>query len=53
MKNNNQIFFEEYKRLDKLLKEASSSDVGVTAYIDEFNCSQLHNIFNHRLHTYT
>ena len=35
MKNNNQIFFEEYKRLDKLLKEASSSDVGVTAYIDE------------------
>lgn len=35
MKNNNQIFFEEYKRLDKLLKEVLSSDIGVTAYIDE------------------
>ena len=35
MKNENQIFFEEYKRLDKLLKEVLSSDIGVTAYIDE------------------
>ena len=32
MKNENQIFFEEYKRLDKLLKEVLSSDIGVTAY---------------------
>lgn len=35
MKNKNQKFFEEYKRLDKLLKEVLSSDIGVTAYIDE------------------
>ena len=35
MKKNNQVFFEEYKRLDKLLKEVLSSDIGVTAYIDE------------------
>ena len=35
MKNDNQVFFEEYKRLDKLIKEVLNSEVGVTAYIDE------------------
>ena len=35
MKNLNQQFFEEYKKLDKLCKEIYGVNVGITNYIDD------------------
>lgn len=35
MKNLNQQFFEEYKKLDKLCKEIYGAKVGITNYIDD------------------
>ncbi len=39
MKNINQQFLEEYKRLDKLCQEVLGTEKGITAYIDEMKDS--------------